>query len=462
MKTVIIKSFEDYTDHVEAYKGSFFFRGQANCNWSMIPSLFRVDAEQEAKIIADNTEACTIIDLFRMQHYGIPTRLLDLTVSQYSALLFAVDSENEQSCDGTVYVFKKGDTLTSKDVRLQKFCTLLQTSDSVANCPPEFFDFVINDHIIQYGYDYSYSNPRALIQGGTSLLVGLGYDGTTLSRSKEVKLDDLIIEKIVIPHDLKTQIKNQLSVLGYCSDVIYERHELLTTTSDFNVIQEKTDIQRRAGFAKVIVQYSVSCVYFNMDALTDRICTLYESFFMKYGANARIWLFFYFDQNDVDKANWICRTEWQEGDTWRIKWNNEYYSKRLSYINEEISFDMAYKMIYPLLSEARTMYGEAISAFEKDMSIFQDNIVRQAKRMESIFLRSGDVPYVEVKFEPFMEKALAYISTVEQLYTDISIYSMRGESAKFISYWFDVLMKKCVECERELIQICNELGIDIR
>ena len=41
----VIKSVEDYIKYVDDYKDTYYFRGQANYNWEMIPSIFRNDTE---------------------------------------------------------------------------------------------------------------------------------------------------------------------------------------------------------------------------------------------------------------------------------------------------------------------------------------------------------------------------------------------------------------------------------
>ncbi len=50
MNTVVIKSFGEYMEHIENYKNKFLFRGQANYQWDIVPSLFRNDSLVEKEI----------------------------------------------------------------------------------------------------------------------------------------------------------------------------------------------------------------------------------------------------------------------------------------------------------------------------------------------------------------------------------------------------------------------------
>ena len=119
----IIRSVSEYLEHLSKIKmepkttfsvGCFtLFRGQANANWLLSPSLYRqnlFEAENllltEIKHICPNEFGDNRFDsLVKMQHFGMPTRLLDVTTNPLVALYFACESSEQSNKDGIVYIF---------------------------------------------------------------------------------------------------------------------------------------------------------------------------------------------------------------------------------------------------------------------------------------------------------------------------------------------------------------------
>ena len=65
----------------------------------------KIYRETIAKVPYDFNGKNTIESLVLMQHYGIPTQILDLTTNPLVALYFACDDDKNKDADGEVIIF---------------------------------------------------------------------------------------------------------------------------------------------------------------------------------------------------------------------------------------------------------------------------------------------------------------------------------------------------------------------
>lgn len=237
---------------------SLFFRGHDNASYRLLPSIYRGNAPFYEKEIFYDTistiphEVNGINSAFeiltKFQHFGTPTRLLDITTNPLVALFFACKSK---STDGELLVFSEN----NKDIKLFDSDTVsvvtnivklpydfsidcnIDTIDKVTkkgsdkfnelvhkirNEKPYFENLVdCNDLKKSFFVKPKLDNPRIIKQSGAFIVCGI--DDIKYKPSKEI-FDiekNKVIKRIIISKHLKDRINKSLDIFNISSGSLF-------------------------------------------------------------------------------------------------------------------------------------------------------------------------------------------------------------------------------------------------
>lgn len=236
---------------------TLFFRGHSDIKYQLKPTLYREEDyfKSEHKIFREAILNCpqdfyncksSIEILVKMQHYGVPTRILDLSRNALTALFFACYSKKD--VDGEVVILHipnkeicyydsdkisilsnlaKQDENFSFDYdslfdysypkqvenrNKQNFGYLLH---SIKEEKPHFQDIIDPRHLEKvYAVQVKLDNPRIIKQNGAFLVFGVEKEKSKPSKVNSDWILKPLKEKVIIPSGSKANILNELEILG--------------------------------------------------------------------------------------------------------------------------------------------------------------------------------------------------------------------------------------------------------
>ena len=224
-----------------------FFRGHSNPNYLLLPSVMRSDStrKKESEMYhellincPDNFEKCNshLEKLVEMQHYGLPTRLLDITRNLLVALFFACENNPETygevvliSVDESDIKYPQSDTATvlsslpvfSAEKQKELYNWAIDPSVDQAKFnelaarllheirfeKPAFQPEINKEHIISNYVVYALKNNKRIVkQDGAFIICGLGDTVSTLEKFRYKNKG----KKVVLLLSNKKKILNQL------------------------------------------------------------------------------------------------------------------------------------------------------------------------------------------------------------------------------------------------------------
>lgn len=121
-----VKSISDFLDALRKDQNgrATWYRGHADATWTLLPGILRGPSvlsegssiarfKQSAAMLTERLPSSTFDWTFLMQHYGVPTRLLDWSESPLVAMFFAVDGYANRVSEASVWCLKP--TLLNKN-----------------------------------------------------------------------------------------------------------------------------------------------------------------------------------------------------------------------------------------------------------------------------------------------------------------------------------------------------------
>lgn len=245
MKEVEIRSVAELIEQLNNLPNHFLYRGHANADWPLQSSLERIIGSkwsaEKAKLFEEDSLAqfqskfhlydrenvkpdSKLAWLSIMQHYGVPTRLLDFTESPYVALYFALEAYNPQTCtDFAIFAFDYTAIMNCSIAHISlKDGAFNETRFSVYQKQDEIFETVVD----RFAYDIAWIaepkqlNARLDRQAGSFLLSG----------NRGLRIQDVLDSepyanvtmcKFRVVHELYTGIFSLLRKMNITSKSLY-------------------------------------------------------------------------------------------------------------------------------------------------------------------------------------------------------------------------------------------------
>ena len=202
--------------------GTIWFRGHIDASWQLLPGFMRSTSEtsettllnrfrQSAAMLAERRPATSFDWTFLMQHYGVPTRMLDWSESPLIAMYFAVEG-----------------WATKPDTDAALWClwptALNQNANIVDKVEGQYIPSFEDDELQAYTVDSLRQNTRlelfpvATIATRNNARIQAQMGTFTIHHNKKVAIEEVgdraHVAKYTIPHASRETLAEELKLLG--------------------------------------------------------------------------------------------------------------------------------------------------------------------------------------------------------------------------------------------------------
>lgn len=220
--------------------GRRWFRGTRKSEYDLEPSLYRHPTVKDANALIE-LEWTLLSDfrhrappfttsiptkdlevLFLMQHFGVPTRLLDWSESPFVALFFALENarlKDADAHDASVWILDPiGLNALAADLREGSNQVYGAYSDELGGYQPRPEGRKVNERLPSALYGI-HNSPRIVAQRGTFVI--FGKDTTPMNKHPKLTGPEGIIRRIDIDKTAKREMFAALTQMGVSDSVIY-------------------------------------------------------------------------------------------------------------------------------------------------------------------------------------------------------------------------------------------------
>jgi hypothetical protein len=429
-KRIQVTSLKNFDVIIEKYKtSSSTYRGQTNSKWQIDSSLTRNSGYilNEVEFYSD---ACKRDEVQRygskfsrlsyMQHYGYPTRLIDITSDPYIALYFAVENcENNE--DGEVLIFVEK-LLPDSDSEIAKILDNYLSKDN---------HYLHNSKHVFVRKTKASSNPRSSLQQAEFIIQGSNVDDNGDVVFKPIRKADCV----VIPFVYKQEIKEQLNLIKNINEsTVYPE---ITSHSNYLKYKYFYDELKIEETYVIEVEEDISIVPYGRISLKIyllkklsyrqlvKICKkLINDYSMKFEI---IYIFIAENKQDFVSYNWVLKCDWYsqkieplskysqlvdnyEGERIVISRSGDHITKNESFstiIFGESNYELLKKHTEELFQLKECLFDLKEVKLDSDFDVFVD---KHCSKIVKVFMSIGENGHSEdIEFNSFLEEFHALV-----------------------------------------------------